>query len=119
MARILIVDDNAMVRRICREMLAALGHDPIEAEDSAAAVDLYRRERPDAVLMDVNLGLGPDGLEVAEQIAGIDPAVRIAMLTGERHSAVAGAAVHVGAREYILKPFTLDDLRGALEGLLA
>lgn len=119
MARILVVDDQVVIRQITREMLVHLGHEVVVAEDGAEAVEIYRAEPADAVLMDVGLGVGPNGLEAAQEIARIDPSARVAMLTGDKHRGVVGAAARVGARDYILKPFSIEDLREALDRLLA
>ena len=119
MARILVVDDEAGIRLICAAMLLALGHEPLEAADAAQAVETYRLRRPDGVLMDVALGGPVDGLETAEQIARFDPDARVAMLTGTKLTGVVGQAARLGVRDYVVKPFTLDDLRTALDRLLA
>jgi CheY-like chemotaxis protein len=118
-ARIMVVDDEEGIRLVCRGMLEMLGHTTVEAENGPAALELYRAERPDAVLMDVRLGPGMDGLEAAEEIARLDPDARVAMLTGARQTGVVGQAARVGARDYVVKPFTIDELRAAVERLLA
>lgn len=119
MARILVVDDEPGIRVICGSLLSALGHEIIEAADADEALAAYRDGHPDAVLMDVGLPGPRDGLAVAEEIARCDPGARIAMVTGTRVTAVVGRASQLGARDYVVKPFTLDDLRGAIERLLA
>jgi CheY-like chemotaxis protein len=119
LARILVVDDVEGIRLVCRGMLELLGHEVIEADDGPIAVELYRQQRPDAVLMDVRLRHGLDGLEAAEQITQLDPDARVAMLTGEKVTGVVGEAARIGARDYVVKPFSIDDLRNAVARLLA
>lgn len=119
MARILVVDDEEGIRLVCRSMLEALGHSVVEADSGREAIELYRRVRPDAVLMDVRLADEMDGLAAAAEIAGLDPGARVAMLTGTKMTAVAGRAARLGAREYVVKPFTLEELGAAVDRLLS
>ena len=119
MARILVVDDVEGIRLVCRGMRELLGHAVIEADEGSVAVELYRQQRPDAVLMDVRLRSGFDGLEAAEEITRINPDARIAMLTGEKVTGVVGEAARLGARDYVVKPFSIDDLRATVAKLLA
>ena len=71
--RVLVVEDHEEVRSAIASMLTAEGFDVVgEARDGCEAVELVRRERPDVVLLDIRLP-GPDGFEVARELAGIDP----------------------------------------------
>ena len=71
--RVLVVEDHEEVRSAIASMLTAEGFDVVgEARDGCEAVELVRLERPDVVLLDIRLP-GPDGFEVARELAGIDP----------------------------------------------
>jgi CheY-like chemotaxis protein len=118
-ALILVVDDEPAVRSLCKETLSGLGHRVAEAADGEAAMAAYARLRPDAVLMDVGLGPGIDGLAAADAIARRDPSARIGVLTASRLTAVAVEAARLGAREYLSKPFTLAELQAVVGRLLA
>jgi CheY-like chemotaxis protein len=118
-ARVLVVDDEEIVRLVCRDVLEARGHAVVEAGDGPEALAAYRRDRPDAVLLDVGLGAGADGLAVAEQIERLDPRARIVVMSGSRQTSLVRRAHRLGARDYLVKPFGAKDLAAAVERLLA
>jgi two-component system chemotaxis response regulator CheY len=116
-ARILVVDDAAPVREMCAWILRRRGHEVIEAGDGAAGAELYARERPDAVLLDVMMP-GRDGLSALTEIRTLDPTARVAMLTGARDEATIRRAVALGARDYLAKPIQASRLIQAVERMV-
>jgi two-component system chemotaxis response regulator CheY len=117
MARILVADDAAFVRGRVRKVLTDAGHGVIEAENGRVAVELYRREQPDAVLMDVTMP-EMDGIEALEEIRQHDPRARIAMVTGVGQGETVRKALRLGARDFVIKPFRSERILDAVEKLL-
>jgi two-component system chemotaxis response regulator CheY len=118
MAKILVVDDAAFMRLRAAKLLADAGHQVIEAENGRVAVDVYSREKPDAVLMDITMP-EMDGLEALAAIRQNDPSARIAMLTAMGQQSIVMDAIKLGARDFVVKPFAPDRVLGAVTKLLA
>jgi DNA-binding NarL/FixJ family response regulator len=118
--RIILVEDQ----RIVREGLIALLEDEAEIEivgeapDGAEAVDLYQRMRPDVVLMDLQMPR-VDGPEATRRIRAIDPAARILVLTTYGTDEFIFKALRAGARGYLLKDASADELLAAIRAVAA
>lgn len=103
--RILIADDNAVMRAVLRALLRDEGYDVIgEAADGAAAVDMAKRLAPDIVCLDIVMPKA-DGLQALQEIRAALPAVVVLMVSGNADRESVAAAVAGGAFGYILKPF--------------
>jgi len=112
--RVLIAEDEALIRLDLKEMLEEEGYSVVgEAADGAQAVALAEELRPDLVFLDIKMP-GMDGLEAAEQIAGrrIAPVV---ILTAFSQRDLVERAREVGAMAYLVKPFSVTDLVPAIE----
>jgi len=118
MAKILVVDDAAFMRLRAVKLLADAGYAVIEAENGRLAVEVYARERPDAVLLDITMP-EMDGLEALTEIRKIDPAARVAMLTAMGQQSIVMDAIKRGARDFVVKPFAPDRVLCAVGKLLA
>ena len=118
MSKILVVDDAAFMRLRAVKLLSEAGHDVIEAENGRLAVEMYVRERPDAVLMDITMP-EMDGLEALTEIRRADPTARIAMITAMGQQSIVMDAIKRGARDFVVKPFAPDRVLGAVDKLLA
>ena len=111
--RVLIAEDEALIRMDLREMLAEEGHEIVgEARDGAEAIALARELAPDVVFMDVKMP-GVDGLEAARVIGEerIAPVVMVTAFSQQGHVDAASAA---GAMAYVVKPFTRHDIAPAM-----
>lgn len=111
--RIVVAEDEAIIRLDLVEMLREAGHDVIgEAGDGRKAVELVGKLRPDLVVMDVKMPR-LDGISAAQEIggAGLAPVV---MLTAFSDKELVERASEAGVMAYVLKPFTADDLRPAI-----
>lgn len=107
MSYVLIVDDHADIRRLLSVILGRK-FDVLEAETGAAALDAVRKYRPRAVLLDVMLPGGIDGLEVLDAIKG-DAATRdikVAIVSARGQEADVASAKVRGADAYFVKPFS-------------
>ena len=110
MARIMIVDDSLVARRMLRKMLTEGGHDVIcEATDGAAAIDLYREHHPDLVTMDINMPK-LNGLQASEQIHAEFPDALIVMITSFSAMEDVRQARRAGVVGFILKPFNQEKM---------
>jgi two-component system chemotaxis response regulator CheY len=118
MAKILVVDDAAFMRLRAVKLLAEAGHTVLEAEDGQKAVDTYKAEHPDAVLMDITMPV-KDGLEALSEIRTFDPGAKVAMLTAMGQQSIVMDAIKRGARDFVVKPFAPDRVLGAVDKLLA
>jgi putative two-component system response regulator len=103
MARLLIVDDQAVVRRPLRRTLERGGHHVFEASNVAEARTVLEAEPIELVLCDVNMP-GGSGLELVRSIAADHADTAIVMLTGVDDPAVANEAIAIGAFGYLVKP---------------
>ncbi|HCT78568.1 MAG TPA: DNA-binding response regulator [Micromonosporaceae bacterium] len=117
MIRVLLVDDQALMRAGFRALLDAEDDLEVvgEAADGASAVQLARRQRPDVVLMDVQMP-GVDGIEATRRIAA-DPdlaAVRVLILTNHGLDSYVIAALRAGASGFLLKDADPADLLQAI-----
>ncbi|TPW20328.1 MAG: two-component system, chemotaxis family, response regulator CheY [Elusimicrobia bacterium] len=116
MARILVVDDNEVIRGMLRFLLMRLGHTVVaEAATGAAALEAFRRERPDAVSLDISL---PDmsGLEVLKVIAAESPGALVVVVTGNNAEVLRRDVLAAGARAVLLKPFDVKALQRVFGG---
>ena len=112
--RVVIAEDEALIRMDLAEMLADEGYDVVgQAGDGQQAVDLAEQLRPDLVILDVKMPV-LDGIAAAERIAGqrIAPVV---MLTAFSQRDLVERARDAGAMAYLVKPFSQSDLAPAIE----
>jgi two-component system chemotaxis response regulator CheY len=117
MAKILVADDAAFIRGRVRQILIGAGHGVVEAEDGRVAVEAYRREQPDAVLLDVTMP-EMDGIQALGEILRHDPNARIAMVTAVGQQETVMRALQLGARDFVVKPFRSDRILDAVGKLL-
>ena len=113
--RVLIADDVQETRRNTRLMLATI--DDVEVVAIAAnglqAVQLAKEHHPDIVLLDINMP-EMDGLTAFRNIAQIHPDTGCIVISAEKDSTTLRTAISLGVQEYLIKPFTIDELEGAI-----
>lgn len=118
-ARILIADDESIIRMDLREMLTALGYEVVgEAADGREAVRLARDQKPDLVMMDVKMPPGTDGLVAAKELLE-DNVAPVLFLTAYSEQELVEGAVGAGAVGYLVKPIRESELRPAIEVAVA
>jgi two-component system response regulator AtoC len=108
--RILVVDDEEMIRWTLSEALRGWGYRPVEAATVAAAMEAFEAERPAAVLLDINLPDG-SGLDVLREIKRRQPDAVAIMITANVLVDDTIAALRGGAYDFIGKPISLDELQ--------
>jgi two-component system nitrogen regulation response regulator NtrX len=110
MPKILIVDDEKSIRESIRMILEAEGYDTAAAENGQKGVDLFRAGGLDAVLLDIKMPPGKDGLEVLAELQQIDREVPVVMVSGHGAFDTAVEATKLGAFDYLPKPLDRDKL---------
>jgi CheY-like chemotaxis protein len=124
----MIVDDDAETRQLLAEELHDLGHRSIHAADGVQALSLVRRERPDLILLDVQLPAidrdgvaGGDGFRVLERLRDIPSvgAIPVIVFSCMRAPEAAERALMLGARAFVLKSFSGNSLVDAIARVLA
>jgi two-component system, OmpR family, alkaline phosphatase synthesis response regulator PhoP len=116
--RVLIAEDNADLRELCRVHLEAAGIEVVEAGDGYAALEVARREQLDLALLDIVMP-GLDGLRVAEILRDeLADDIRIVFISGRARFENQVEGLEHGAADYITKPFEPEELVGRVEELL-
>jgi DNA-binding response OmpR family regulator len=109
--RVLVIDDEAPIRLLCRVNLEAEGMIVLEARDGTSGLEVARRERPDVILLDVMMP-GLDGWRVAEELLE-DPVtqdVPVVFLTARADLRDRARGMDLGGIDYITKPFNPVEL---------
>jgi DNA-binding response OmpR family regulator len=114
--RILVVDDDADIRLLVRELLDRRGYSVTEARDGNEALRVFFDERPDLVVLDVAMP-GLDGWQTLERIRELSD-VPVVMLTAKATELEKTRGLRAGADDYVTKPFGRQELLARVEGLL-
>jgi two-component system chemotaxis response regulator CheY len=117
MAKILIVDDSAMSRRILRKILEAAGHQVDEADDGMVAVEKYFLDTPDLVLLDL-IVKGMAGMEVLQKILHMDRLARVVVASADIQVSTRTMTAAEGAVGFVTKPFVEGDVVAAVKSAL-
>ena len=117
MAKILVVDDSSLSRKISRRILEEAGHTVEDVADGLAALERYALARPDLVLLDVTMN-EMNGLEVLRQLRAMDPAARVVMATADAQTSTRSLSEAGGAVGFVLKPLVSGPLLRAVDAAL-
>jgi two-component system KDP operon response regulator KdpE len=115
-AKILVVDDEPPIRRLLRTGLSAHGYEILDAPNGKAALELLEK-KPDLIILDLGLP-DIDGLELLRQIRHEDESLPIVVLSSRGDEAGKVAALHLGADDYVTKPFGMDELLARMRAAL-
>lgn len=108
--KVLLADDSAFMRNMLKTILAEAGYlDVIEAQNGAETVEVYKKERPGIVLLDIIMA-GKDGLQVLAEIMEMNPKAVVVMVTAIGHGDHMREAERIGAKGYVTKPFKSDQI---------
>lgn len=114
MARVLIVDDAAFMRMMIKDILEKNGFEILgEANNGLKAVELYKKDKPDVVTMDITMP-DMDGIEAVKAIKAFDPSAKIIMCSAMGQQTMVMDAIRAGARDFIVKPFQPDRVLEAI-----
>jgi DNA-binding response OmpR family regulator len=117
--RVLVIDDEAPIRLLCRVNLEAEGMQVLEAADGPSGLEKARSERPDVILLDVMMP-GLDGWRVAEELLD-DPrteSIPIVFLTARAELRDRARGIDLGGIDYVTKPFNPVELAPLVRDLL-
>ena len=119
MTRVLVIDDEAPIRLLCRVNLEAERMEVIEAGDGPTGLEKARTERPDVILLDVMMP-GVDGWRVAEELLEDEQtkAIPIVFLTARAEFRDRAHGLDLGGVDYVTKPFNPLDLAALVRNLL-
>jgi DNA-binding response OmpR family regulator len=120
MAKVLVIDDEAPIRLLCRVNLEAEKLDVIEAADGPSGLEAARAERPDVILLDVMMP-GLDGWRVAEELLDDERTSRIPIvfLTARAEVRDRARGLDLGGIDYVTKPFNPIELAPLVHELLS
>jgi PAS domain S-box-containing protein len=124
MGRILIMDDEEMIRAVVGELLTSIGHEVAFAEKGETALEMYRAardaERPfDVVILDLTIRGGLGGMETLRKLLEINPDIKAVVSSGYSDDAALSNYREQGFRAFLKKPYNLEELQSTLNSLLA
>lgn len=117
MAKVLVIDDEQGIRDLLDTLLRRKGYDVILAASGLEGLKVFRRERPDVVVLDLNMP-GMDGLTVLQEIRNLNPSQPVIVLTGAGTPEEEEQVRALGVTEYVVKEFSLHLLGDSLKRLL-
>lgn len=119
MKKILIVDDAAFMRLSLKSMLERNGFEVVdEAENGSVGVQKYIKHQPDLVTLDVTMP-EMDGIGALKEIMSINHDAKVIMVSAMGQENIVRQAIMLGAKSFIVKPFTEDHVVKTISGILA
>ena len=117
MAKVLVVDDSEFMRKVLRNILEAGGHKVIEAKSADEALDRFVKESPEIVTMDIVMP-DKDGIEAVKRLKEANAKAKIIMISALGHQKTVMRSLEAGAVDFIIKPFTADDVLESVNAVL-
>ena len=117
--RIMVVEDEQLMRSIIVQLLRSEGYEVSEAPAPDVAIATFEREKIDLAILDLNLGGGGSGLDILGKMRDLDPEVMGIIVTAYASVESAVEALRKGAYDYITKPFANDHLKAVVRNALA
>ena len=119
MARVLVVDDAAFMRKMVSDALTKGGHEVVgEAGNGVEAVARYQELRPEVTTLDITMP-EKDGLSALREIIAFDPAARVVMCSALGQESKVLESIKLGARDFVVKPFQAERVLEAVGKALA
>ena len=116
--RVLIVEDEPLMRSIIARLARSEGYDVVEAASAAAAFEFFEKEKIDVAILDLNLTSGGSGLDLLGRLRERDPELMGIIVTAYASVESAVEALHKGAYDYITKPFANEHLKTVVRNAL-
>ena len=122
--RVLVMDDEEMIRKVAKEMLLNLGHEADFADKGETVIDAYQAARAaghpfDVVILDLTVRGGMGGLETLQKLKELDPEVKAVVSSGYSDGAAMSNHLAQGFRAFLKKPYNIQALQNMLQELLA
>jgi len=119
MLKVLIADDAKIMRNILKNTITEQYSDShiIEAGNGQEAVDLYKKEKPHIVTMDITMDQ-KNGLDAAREILAMDKNAKIVMVTSLGQEKILSECVQAGVQDYIVKPFSKERILSSISHAL-
>jgi two-component system chemotaxis response regulator CheY len=119
MARVLVVDDAAFMRKVLGDALASGGHEVVgQASNGAEAVERFQELRPELTTLDITMP-EKDGLAALAEIMAIDPAARVVMCSALGQETKVLESIKLGAKDFVVKPFQAGRVLEAISKALS
>jgi two-component system chemotaxis response regulator CheY len=119
MARILVVDDAAFMRKMVTDALTKGGHEVIgEAGNGTEAVEQYQSLKPDLTTLDITMP-EKDGLSALKDIMALDPSAKVIMCSALGQESKVLESIKLGAKDFVVKPFQAERVIDAVGKALA
>ncbi|WP_027004943.1 response regulator [Conexibacter woesei] len=118
MARVLVVDDAAFMRKMVTDALSGGGHEIVgEAANGAEAVARFQELRPDVMTLDITMP-EKDGLAALKEIIAVDPGAKVVMCSALGQESKVLESIKLGAKDFVVKPFQAERVLSAIEKAL-
>ena len=118
MARVLVVDDAAFMRKMVSDALTKGGHVVVgEAGNGVEAIERFQELKPEVTTLDITMP-EKDGLSALKEIIALDPAARVIMCSALGQEAKVIESIRSGAKDFVVKPFQQDRVLAALDKAL-
>lgn len=118
MKKILIVDDSAFTRDIHKQIVISAGYQVLEAENGSQALEVFEKERPDLVIMDL-LMPDMDGMEIIKRILETDPHAKTVICSTDKQKARQAEAREIGVLGFLTKPINAEEATEMIDNLLS
>ena len=119
MARVLVVDDAAFMRKMVTDALTKGGHEVVgEAGNGVEAIDRFQELKPDLTTLDITMP-EKDGITALKEIIELDPAARVIMCSALGQESKVLESIKLGAKDFVVKPFQADRVLDAVGKALA
>src|SRR6478752_882124 len=114
MARVLVVDDAAFMRKMLGDVLSKAGHEVIgEGTNGNDAVERFQELRPDIMTLDITMP-EKDGLAALKEIIAVDPGAKVVMCSALGQESKVLESIKLGAKDFVVKPFQADRVLSAI-----
>lgn len=122
--KILLMDDEQIILDVTHEVLKYLGYEVVFAQDGAAALDRYKKEKAtgspfDVVILDLSVPDGMGGKETIEKLKKFDPSVKAVVSSGYGNDPVVQDFEQYGFCAKLSKPYKINDMKTILEKVMA
>ena len=113
---VLVIEDQEAVREVCRQVIRSIGYRALAAESGAQALEIMERQQVDIVIADIKMP-GMSGGDLLQEMKSRNPRVEVAIVTPNASVPAAVRAMKLGASDYIVKPFSAEEIRVMIERL--